>query len=57
MGLLFSLQSPRIKAGQECPIGAEGFDAAGPSLTLQGVQPIPSLRTKAFRSGRDFKVY
>lgn len=57
-GLLFSLQSPAMKAAQDGPAGAGGFDAAGrpgPSLPLSAAQPIRRLRTQGFSSGRDLK--
>lgn len=59
IGLLFSLQSLRIKAAQECPAGAGGFDAAaeGPLLLILKVtQPIHRLRGKAFLNDKDLKV-
>lgn len=47
MGLLFSLQSPRIKAAQECPAGVGGFDALGrPGLSPLSVSNSAHSQTQ-----------
>lgn len=56
--IIVLLQSPAMKAAQDGPAGAGGFDAAGrpgPSLPLSAAQPIRRLRTQGFSSGRDLK--
>lgn len=47
MRLLFSLQSPRIKAAQECPAGVGGFDALGrPGLSPLSVSNSAHSQTQ-----------
>lgn len=53
--MIVLLSEPAVRAAQECPAGAGGFDAAGrlgPSLS----SPLPRLRAQGFLSGRDLKL-